>query len=75
MLITDFLPGLVLLLVSPICVGLLAYDLNVAPNYIIFAIVISVMTSYLGYANWDKFKAIFQRQYNKQKSHPTGWLL
>lgn len=62
MLITGFLPALALLFVSPICVGLIIYDLHVAPDYIASGIVVSLMTAYLGYAYWDKFKAIFQRQ-------------
>lgn len=62
MLITGFLPALALLFISPICVGLFAYDLSVAPGYFAGPIVITVMTAYLGYAYWDKFKAIFQRQ-------------
>ncbi|MCE9586466.1 hypothetical protein K8R04_04075 [Candidatus Uhrbacteria bacterium] len=62
MFITGFLPALALLFVSPICVGLIAYDLSVAPDYSASFVVISVMTAYLGYAYWDKYKAIFQRQ-------------
>ena len=62
MLIFGFLPALALLFVAPICVGVIVYDLFTVPAYLISGIVVSLMTAYLGYAYWDKFKGLFERK-------------
>ncbi|HRH23250.1 MAG TPA: hypothetical protein PK295_01310 [Candidatus Magasanikbacteria bacterium] len=59
MLIVGFLPALALLFLAPICVGVIVFDLNVAPEYLASGIVVNVLTAYLGYVYWDKYKAIF----------------
>ena len=61
MLITGFLPALAAIFVSPICVGIIVFDLHVAPGYLLPGIIVSLLTAYLGYAYWDKYKALFQR--------------
>ncbi len=61
MLLTGFLPALATIFVSPICVGIIVFDLHVAPGYIASGIVVSLLTSYLGYAYWDKYKTLFER--------------
>ena len=62
MLIFGFLPALALLFVAPICVGIIVYDLFTVPAYLMSGIVVSLMTAYLGYAYWDKFKGLFERK-------------
>ena len=61
MLITGFLPALALLFLAPICVGVLVFNSVVAPQYLASGIVASALTAYLGYAYWDKYKALFVR--------------
>jgi uncharacterized membrane protein YphA (DoxX/SURF4 family) len=61
MLIFGFLPALAAIFVSPICVGIIVFDLHVAPAYIASGIVVSLLTAYLGYAYWDKYRALFAR--------------
>lgn len=62
MLIFSFLPALALLFVAPICVGIIVYDLFTVPSYLASGIVVSLMTAYLGYAYWEKFKGLFEQK-------------
>ena len=59
MLIFGFLPALAAIFVSPICVGIIVFDLHVGPEYLPAGIVVTLLTAYLGYAYWDKYKALF----------------
>lgn len=61
MLVVGFLPALATIFVSPICIGVIVFNLSVAPGYITGGIVVSVLTAYLGYAYWEKYKQLFQR--------------
>lgn len=61
MLLTGFLPALALLFVSPICVGIIVFDLDIAPIYIVPGILVSLMTAFLGYAYFEKYRLIFKR--------------
>ena len=67
MLVTGFLPALAALFVVPVCVGIIVFDLHVAPAYIASGIVVSLLTAYLGYAYWDKYKGLFS-----MKKAPIG---
>jgi hypothetical protein len=62
MLVAGFLPALALLFVAPICIGIIVFDLHVAPAYIASGIVVTLLTGYLGYAYWDKYAALFTRK-------------
>ncbi len=59
MLILGFLPALALLFLAPICVGVIVYNTMVAPPYVTTGVIVTLLTMYLGYAYWDKYKAIF----------------
>ncbi len=59
MLIVGFLPALALLFLAPICIGVIVYNGTVAPQYVVTGVIVSVLTAYLGYAYWDKYRAIF----------------
>lgn len=61
MLITGFLPALAAIFVSPICIGVLVFNSRIAPMYLPSGIFVTLLTSYLGYAYWDKYKALFVR--------------
>ncbi len=59
MLVLGFLPALALLFLAPICVGVIVYNTMVAPAYVTTGVIVTLLTIYLGYAYWDKYKAIF----------------
>ncbi len=61
MLVFNFLPALALLGLAPICVGVIVFNSMIAPEFVISGIIISALTSYLGYAYFDKYKALFVR--------------
>ena len=61
MLVTGFLPALATIFVAPIAVGIIVFNSRLAPNYLPPGIVVCLFTSYLGYAYWDKYKALFTR--------------
>lgn len=60
MLILGFLPALALLFMAPICIGVIVFNSSVAPQYLVSGMVVSILTAYLGYVYWDKYKAIFE---------------
>lgn len=61
MLIVGFLPALALLFVAPIAVGIVVFNAFIAPMYVISGIIVCAFTAFLGYAYWDKYRAIFTR--------------
>jgi hypothetical protein len=34
---------------------------DIAPNFIISGVIVCLFNAYLGYAYWDKYKALFKR--------------
>lgn len=62
MLVVGFLPALAAIFVAPICIGIIVFDLSLAPGYIASGIIVSLLNAYLGYAYWDKYKALFVRK-------------
>ena len=61
MLVVGFLPALALLALAPICIGVLVVNGLTAPEYLGAGVFVTVLTAYLGYAYWDKYKEIFKR--------------
>lgn len=61
MLVTGFLPALGAILAAPIVVGIVMYHIVQEPSSIVPGLVFAVLNAYLGYAYWDKYKAIFKR--------------
>ncbi|MEK7647501.1 MAG: DoxX family membrane protein [Patescibacteria group bacterium] len=61
MLIVGFLPALALLFIAPIAVGIVVFNAFIAPMYVISGIIVCAFTAFLGYAYWDKYRAIFAR--------------
>ena len=62
MFITGFLPALAAIFVAPLCVGILVFDSQVAPDYFASGIIVTLANIFLGYAYWDKYKTIFSRK-------------
>lgn len=61
LIITGFLPAFGALLFAPIAVGILAVHIAKEPSTIVPGLVIALLNAYLGYAYWDKYKAIFTK--------------
>lgn len=61
MLVLGFLPALALLFVAPIAVGIVVFNAFIAPMYVISGVIVCAFTAFLGYAYWDKYRAIFAR--------------
>ena len=61
MLITGFLPALAAIFLAPICVGIIIFNARIAPSFVIAGVVVSALDADLGYAYWDKYKALFKR--------------
>lgn len=62
MFVSGFLPALAAIFVAPICVGVIVFNLRIAPVYVISGLLVSILNIYLGYAYWDKYKILFERR-------------
>ena len=60
MLLSGFLPALAAIFLSPICVGIIVFNAMLAPSYLITCFIVTALVAYLGYAYWDKYKALFE---------------
>lgn len=61
LLTTGFLPAFGAILSAPIVTGIVVYHLVQEPSTIIPGLILAFLNAYLGYAYWDKYKAIFKR--------------
>jgi len=61
MLVAGFLPALAAIFIAPIAVGIVVFNLNLAPMYAISGLVVCAFNAYLGYAYWDAYKSLFKR--------------
>lgn len=61
MLVIGFLPALAAIFIAPIAVGIVVVNSMIAPNFIISGVIVCLLNAYLGYAYWDKYKALFKR--------------
>lgn len=48
-----------LIILVPVSFNIVAFHLKYAPEGILFAAVVAVLNLFLIYANWDKFKSLF----------------
>ncbi len=48
-----------LIILVPVSFNIVAFHLNYDPKGILFAAVVAVLNLFLIYANWDKFKSLF----------------
>ena len=62
LLITGLFPALGALLAAPITVGIIVFHIVREPATILPGIIFALLNIYLGYAYWDKYKAMFQRK-------------
>ncbi len=61
MLVIGFLPALAAIFIAPIAVGIVVVNSMIAPDMIISGVIVCLFNAYLGYAYWDKYKALFKR--------------
>jgi len=61
MLIFGIFPALAVLFQAPDVVGIVIVNARLIPSFLWIGGIVFVMTAYLGYAYWDKYKTIFTR--------------
>lgn len=61
MLVFGFLPALASIFLAPVCVGILIFNSRVFPQLAFVGVVLCLLNAYLGYAQWDKYKALFKK--------------
>jgi len=59
MLVIGFRPWLAAIFLAPVCIGATVVNAVTGPQYLPSALFVTVLTAYLGYAYWDKYKALF----------------
>ncbi len=61
MLVFGIFPALATLFLAPDVVGIVIVNARLMPSFLWVGAVVFVMTAYLGYAYWDKYKPLFSR--------------
>ena len=61
MLLVGIFPALATLFLAPDVVGIVVVNARLMPSFLWIGAVVFLMTAYLGYAYWDKYKSIFSR--------------
>jgi putative oxidoreductase len=61
MLLFSILPALAILFLAPDVVGIVVVNSRLMPSFLWIGVTVLVLTAYLGYAYWDKYKLIFSR--------------
>lgn len=62
MLVFGIFPALATLFLAPDVVGIVIVNARLIPSFLWIGAIVFVMTAYLGYAYWDKYKSIFTRR-------------
>jgi len=61
MLVLGFLPWLAAIFLAPDVVGIVIFNARMYPAALPIGIAVFALTVYLGYAYWDKYRALFSR--------------
>ena len=61
MLLFSIFPALATLFLAPDVVGIVVVNSRLMPSFLWIGAIVFVMTAYLGYAYWDKYRSIFSR--------------
>ncbi|MBP6945638.1 DoxX family membrane protein [Patescibacteria group bacterium] len=61
MLLVGFLPALAAIILAPVGIGIIVVNAMLMPSFLVVAVIISLLLAYLGYAYWDKYRALFER--------------
>jgi len=67
MLTFNLLPALASIFLVPIGVGIIVFNAVISPEYLPVCILIDILIAYMGYAYWDKYKALFESDKAKTK--------
>ena len=59
MLLFGIFPALATLFLAPDVVGIVIVNVRLMPSFLWIGAIVFVLTAYLGYAYWDKYKSIF----------------
>ena len=62
MLLVGVFPALATLFLAPDVVGIVIVNARMMPSFLWLGAIVFVLTAYLGYAYWDKYKPIFSRR-------------
>jgi len=61
MLLLGIFPALATLFLAPDVVGIVIVNARLIPSFLWLGAIVFLMTAYLGYAYWDKYKQLFAR--------------
>ena len=61
MLLFNIFPALATLFLAPDVVGIVVVNSRLMPSFLWIGLAVFVLTAYLGYAYWNKYKLIFSR--------------
>ena len=61
MLLFGIFPALATLFLAPDVVGIVIVNARLMPSFLWVGAIVFVLTAYLGYAYWDRYKSIFSR--------------
>jgi putative oxidoreductase len=61
MLVFGMFPALATLFLAPDVVGIVIVNARLMPSFLWIGVIVFVLTAYLGYVYWDKYKSIFTR--------------
>lgn len=61
MLLFGFLPALAAIILAPVVVGILIVNAMLTPSFAIIGTILCLLVGYLGYAYWDRYRQLFQR--------------
>lgn len=61
MLVTGLFPSLAAIFFAPVSIGILIVNARTNPSLLPMSAIIVALNVYLGYAYWDKYKALFTR--------------
>ena len=60
MLVFGIFPALATLFLAPDVVGIVIVNARLMPSFLWLGAIVFVLTAYLGYAYWDKYKSLFE---------------
>ena len=62
MLLFGIFPPLATLFLAPDVVGIVIVNARLMPSFLWLGAIVFVLTAYLGYAYWDRYRSIFSRK-------------
>ena len=61
MLVFGIFPALATLFLAPDVIGIVIVNARLMPSFLWLGAIVFLLTAYLGYAYWDKYKSVFTR--------------